>query len=227
MFFTRFVLLTALLLSASAHAAQNTSLAQALRTAAPDVNPEVIQLALQAAQCRMAQTPTKARRLAVIDYSLPSTVPRLWVFDLDQRTLLYREMVAHGRNSGENMATHFSNENDSLASSLGLYSTRESYVGRNGYSLRMDGLEPGINDRAFERDVVIHGADYVSDHFARANGRIGRSYGCPAVPTAVAHPLIDAMKDGQLLFVYYPDAQWLKASSFIHCTAGLNATTPD
>jgi hypothetical protein len=148
---------------------------------------------------------------------LPSTTPRLWVFDLPKRSLLFRELVAHGRNSGENLATHFSNESQSLASSIGLYSTREPYTGRNGYSLRMDGLEPGFNDRAFERDVVIHGADYVSDAFARENGRLGRSHGCPAVGSAVARPLIDTLKDGQLLFIYYPDAQWLKSSTFIHC----------
>jgi hypothetical protein len=212
-----FVPLIALMLASQANAQRLQSLGDALSQAAPDANPQVIEMAVQSAQCRMAQTGTPAERLAVIDYSLPSTAQRLWVFDLVNRTLLFHDRVAHGRNTGENMATHFSNEPQSLASSLGLYSTRQSYVGRNGYSLRMEGLEPGFNDRAFERDVVIHGADYVSEDFARKNGRIGRSHGCPAVPTSIAHPLIDSMKDGQLLFIYYPDAQWLKSSSFIHC----------
>jgi len=209
-----------LMLSTQAHADNGQPLKDALTRAAPDANPRVIELAVQSAQCRIAQSNPQPTKLAVIDYSLPSTERRLWVFDLAQRTLIFHELVAHGRSSGEDRATYFSNEPDSLASSIGLYSTRESYVGRNGYSLRMDGLEPGFNDKAFDRDVVIHGADYVSNDFARVNGRIGRSHGCPAVPTAMARPVIDTLKDGQLLFIYYPDPQWLKTSSFIHCEPG-------
>ncbi|MFJ3486506.1 murein L,D-transpeptidase catalytic domain family protein [Pseudomonas sp. NPDC090202] len=214
------------LLSGAPALAASQSLPQALAQAAPDANPEVIALAVQAAQCRMAQSEVQAERLAVIDYSRPSTERRLWVFDLPRRTLLFRELVAHGRSSGDNLATSFSNTPDSLASSLGLFSTREAYTGKNGYSLRMDGLEPGINDQAFARDVVIHGAAYVSDDFARANGRLGRSHGCPAVPTAVAQPLIDTLKQGQLLFVYYPDAQWLKTSTFLHCPSAATTRQP-
>jgi hypothetical protein len=216
----RLILMLALMLSTQAYADNGQPLKDALTRAAPDANPRVIELAVQSAQCRIAQSNPQPTKLAVIDYSLPSTERRLWVFDLVQRTLLFHELVAHGRSSGEDRATYFSNEPDSLASSIGLYSTRESYVGRNGYSLRMDGLEPGFNDKAFDRDVVIHGADYVSNDFARVNGRIGRSHGCPAVPTAMARPVIDALKDGQLLFIYYPDPQWLKTSSFIHCEPG-------
>lgn len=214
------ILMLALMLSTQAHADNGQPLKDALTRAAPDANPRVIELAAQSAQCRIAQSNPQPTKLAVIDYSLPSTERRLWVFDLAQRTLLFHDLVAHGRSSGEDRATYFSNKPDSLASSIGLYSTRESYVGRNGYSLRMDGLEPGFNDKAFDRDVVIHGADYVSNDFARVNGRIGRSHGCPAVPTAMARPVIDALKDGQLLFIYYPDPQWLKTSSFIHCEPG-------
>jgi hypothetical protein len=215
-------ILTPLMLCANlAQAGAAQPLATALQRAAPDADPHVIELAVTSAQCRAAQISDQPTRLAVIDYSLPSTAQRLWVFDLQTRTLLFRELVAHGRNSGENMATQFSNEPESLASSIGLYSTREPYTGRNGYSLRMDGLEPGFNDKAFERDVVIHGAEYVSDAFARENGRIGRSHGCPAVGTAVARPLIDTLKEGPLLFIDYPDAQWLKDSRFIHCATGL------
>jgi hypothetical protein len=214
------ILMLALMFSTQAHAESGQPLKDALTRAAPDANPRVIELAVQSAQCRIAQSKPQPTKLAVIDYSLPSTERRLWVFDLAQRTLIFHELVAHGWSSGEDRATYFSNEPDSLASSIGLYSTRESYVGRNGYSLRMDGLEPGFNDKAFDRDVVIHGADYVSNDFARVNGRIGRSHGCPAVPTAMARPVIDALKDGQLLFIYYPDPQWLKTSSFIHCEPG-------
>jgi hypothetical protein len=210
-------LMIALIVSTQAHAQAGQSMQGALSQAAPDANPKVIELAVRSAQCWMAKSGSQAARLAVIDYSLPSTDQRLWVFDLTRRTLLFREWVAHGRNSGDNMATHFSNQAQSLSSSLGLYSTRESYAGRNGYSLRMDGLEPGFNDRAFERDLVIHGAEYVSSDFARQNGRIGRSHGCPAVRTAIARPLIDTLKNGQLVFIYYPDAQWLNDSAFMRC----------
>lgn len=212
-----FLMKAMLLLSISVEAAYADSLEAALVKAAPDADAKVIALAVRASQCSQAQGAVPAQRLAVIDYSLPSTEQRLWVFDLKQRKLLFHELVAHGRNSGENMAVQFSNQNESNATSLGLYRTAASYNGHNGYSLRMEGLEPGFNDRAFDRAIVIHGAPYVSPDLARSNGRIGRSLGCPAVRPAIAHKLIDSMKDGQLLFSYYPDRQWLKSSSFINC----------
>ncbi|KJH78602.1 murein L,D-transpeptidase catalytic domain family protein [Pseudomonas gregormendelii] len=219
------LLLSALLLtSLSVPAAYADSLAAALVKAAPDANAAVINLAVRASQCTQAQGSAPAQRLAVIDYSLPSTEQRLWVFDLKKRKLLFRELVAHGRNSGENMAVNFSNQNESFATSLGLYRTQASYVGQNGYSLRMQGLEPGFNDNAFDRAIVIHGAPYVSPVLARANGRIGRSLGCPAVRPAVARPLIDSMKNGQLLFSYYPDQRWLKSSPYINCSGATVAS---
>ncbi len=208
----------------SAPSAYADSLATALIKAAPKANAKVINLAVRASKCSIAQGAAPAQRLAVIDYSLPSTEQRLWVFDLKQRKLLFQELVAHGRNSGENMALNFSNKNESFATSLGLFRTQQSYVGQNGYSLRMEGLEPGFNDNAFDRAIVIHGAPYVSPVLARANGRIGRSLGCPAVRPAVAHKLIDSMKDGQLLFSYYPDNRWLKTSSYINCGSGTVAS---
>jgi hypothetical protein len=223
-------LFTALLLtSVSVPAAYADSLEAALLKAAPGANAKVIGLAVRATQCSLAQGKAPVQRLAVIDYSLPSTEQRLWVFDLKKRKLLFHELVAHGRNSGENMAVKFSNQNESFATSLGLYRTQSSYVGQNGYSLRMEGLEPGFNDNAFERAIVIHGAPYVSPVLARANGRIGRSLGCPAVRPAIAHKLIDSMKDGQLLFSYYPDQRWLKSSSYINCGGSTvaAASTPD
>jgi hypothetical protein len=217
-------LFTALLLtSVSVPAAYADSLEAALLKAAPGANAKVIGLAVRATQCSLAQGKAPVQRLAVIDYSLPSTEQRLWVFDLKKRKLLFHELVAHGRNSGENMAVKFSNQNESFATSLGLYRTQSSYVGQNGYSLRMEGLEPGFNDNAYERAIVIHGAPYVSPVLARANGRIGRSLGCPAVRPAIAHKLIDSMKDGQLLFSYYPDQRWLKSSSYINCGGGTMA----
>ncbi len=221
MSFDRFPVVLALLLGAAAplQPACADSLAVALRNTAPDADPKVINLAVQATQCRLVQTGETAARLAVIDYSRPSTSKRLWVFDLRQRTLLFHELVAHGRNSGDNLARHFSNRQQSMASSLGLYVTLNTYEGHNGYSLRMEGLEHGFNDQAYSRALVIHGAPYVSPDLVRTNGRIGRSLGCPAVRPAVAHQVIDAMKDGQLLFSYYPDPQWLESSAFINCSA--------
>ena len=214
----RFGLLFAILLTClSVTSAYADSLENALVKAAPGADAKVIALAVRATQCSRAQGVAPAQRLAVIDYSLPSTEQRLWVFDLKRRKLLFHELVAHGRNSGENMATLFSNRNESHATSLGLFRTQQSYRGQNGYSLRMEGLEPGFNDNAFDRAIVIHGAPYVSPVLARANGRIGRSLGCPAVRPAIAHRLIDSMKDGQLLFSYYPDQRWLKSSSYINC----------
>ncbi|MGF6558413.1 hypothetical protein ABIA48_004793 [Pseudomonas sp. S30_BP2TU TE3576] len=214
----RFGLLFAILLTClSVTSAYADSLENALIKAAPGADAKVIALAVRATQCSRAQGIAPAQRLAVIDYSLPSTEQRLWVFDLKRRKLLFHELVAHGRNSGENMATLFSNQNESYATSLGLFRTQESYRGQNGYSLRMEGLEPGFNDNAYDRAIVIHGAPYVSPVLARANGRIGRSLGCPAVRPAIAHRLIDSMKDGQLLFSYYPDQRWLKSSSYINC----------
>jgi hypothetical protein len=207
--------LAALGLAASARA---DSLQQALARLAPGADPKVIGLAVKAADCAVGQGMAPADRLAVIDYSLPSTRPRLWVFDLARRRLLFKELVAHGSNSGDNLATHFSNAMDSRASSLGLFRTMDTYAGKNGYSLRMDGLEPGVNDRALERAIVIHGAPYVNARVARAKGRLGRSWGCPAVRTAVAHKLIDAMKGGQMVFSYYPDQRWLGSSPYLKCS---------
>ena len=200
------------------------SLLAALSAAAPEADPAVLALALRARGCAIDAGP--APRLAVIDYSRPSTQRRLWVFDLQQPRLLYSEYVAHGRNSGENLATRFSNREGSLQSSLGLFRTAETYDGDNGYSLRMDGLEPGINDRARDRALVMHGAWYVDPLQALKQGRLGRSLGCPALRPQVAHALIDSIKQGQLLFAYYPDRDWLARSRLLGCGASATAGEP-
>lgn len=196
------------------------SLLASLRGAVPELDPAVLAMALQARDCagRRGLAPA-AQRLAVIDYSRPSTVPRLWIFDLDQRRLLFSELVAHGRGSGDNFARSFSNRDGSHQSSLGLFRTAESYVGGNGYSLRMDGLEPGFNDRARDRAIVMHGAWYVDPALASQQGRLGRSHGCPAVRSGIARQVIDTLKEGQLLFAYYPEAEWLKRSRLLGCGA--------
>jgi len=193
-------------------------LAMELAALAPQADPAVLRYAVQAQQCAVASGDVaEPQRLAVIDYSRPSTVPRLWVFDLRQRKLLYSEHVAHGKHSGANLANAFSNVEGSFQSSLGLFSAAETYIGENGYSLRMDGLEPGVNDRARERLLVIHGADYVNPAQALRQGRLGRSYGCPALRRAVADGVINSLKDGQLVFAYYPDSKWLASSRFLNC----------
>jgi hypothetical protein len=177
----------------------------------------VIRLALNAATCaRDAGAVLNDQLLTVIDYSKPSTEPRLWVLDLVRARVLYEERVAHGQGSGDNYATRFSNLDGSHQTSLGLFRTADTYVGTNGYSLRLDGLEPGVNDRARDRAIVVHGAPYVSEGNIRTLGRLGRSHGCPALRPAVARQVIDTIKDGSLVFAYYPDRQWLNGSRFLN-----------
>jgi hypothetical protein len=200
--------------------------ARALAHAAPHANRAAIALAVAAMDCAMAQGQgSAATRLAVIDYSLPSLQPRLWVFDVASHTLLFEELVAHGKGSGENYATTFSNDDDTRASSLGLFLTGDVYQGHNGTSLRLLGLEPGTNDHALRREIVIHGADYVDAEAGFRQGRIGRSWGCPAVRRSVLGPLVDAIKQGNFVFAYYPDRAWLAHSPFLQC-AGESAKSP-
>jgi hypothetical protein len=180
------------------------------------IDTSVLDLALGAASCAVKSGAVgQPRTLTVIDYSRPSSEKRLWVYDLNTRELLYEELVAHGQGTGANLATKFSNLPDSHQTSLGLFVTDETYVGRNGYSLRLDGLDKGWNDRARDRAIVMHGAPYVSPQFVKATGRLGRSHGCPAVSDAVARRLIDRVKGGGLVFAYYPDATFLKTSKYL------------
>jgi hypothetical protein len=196
---------------------QTEPLLSSLHAAAPTLDRKVLALALEARDCATQSGVAAAERLAVIDYSRPSTEQRLWVFDLARPSLLFAEHVAHGRGTGDNLASQFSNDDGSHRSSLGLFRTAETYVGGNGYSLRMDGLESGVNDHARQRAIVMHGAWYVDPQLALGQGRLGRSYGCPAVRQAIARPLIDSLKSGQLVFAYYPDKNWLTQSKMLHC----------
>ena len=220
------ILAVIFLMLAARTASAASPLADVLASAAPTADRGVLRLAARAAECARRQGPAgPVDRLAVIDYSRPSSQPRLWVFDLERGRLLYEELVAHGRGTGERFAERFSNVEGSHMSSLGLFRATETYDGTNGYSLRLDGLEPGFNDRALDRAIVMHGAPYVSTEFARRQGRIGRSWGCPAVRSEVARRMIDTLKHGALLFAYYPDRKWLAESSFLQCGAAPAAAT--
>jgi hypothetical protein len=172
----------------------------------------VLELALNG----YAQLQDKLKKplLTVIDYSLPSTQKRLWIIDLRQQKILLHTVVAHGRNSGALLAEKFSNRPESYQSSLGFFQTGEAYQGKHGYSLRLDGLEAGINDQARARAIVIHGADYAKETVAATAGRLGRSLGCPAVPPDLSTPLIKLIKEGSLLFIYGKDPNYLRMSKF-------------
>lgn len=213
-------LLSAGLLSTPALASENPAVQQlvhALSGEAPALQPKVLHKAVSAMKCAVNNGMDPSERLAVIDFSLPSSERRLWIFDLRQKQLLLEDFVAHGQNSGDNYATRFSNILGSFQSSLGLFRTQESYFGRHGYSLRMDGLEPGVNDRARDRAIVIHAADYVDPSWIERQGRIGRSQGCPAVRPEIAEMVVDSLKDGQFMFSYFPDPEWLASSAFLNC----------
>lgn len=153
--------------------------------------------------------------LTLIDFSKPSTEKRLFVFDMKHKQLLYSSLVSHGRNSGENYATSFSNEYGSYKSSLGFYLTETTYNGKNGYSLLLNGLEEGINDKARERAIVVHGAAYANPSIISNGGRLGRSLGCPALPEKVAGKIIDTIKGGSVIYIYADKPEYTAQSKFL------------
>jgi hypothetical protein len=173
-------------------------------TARVGLRAEALEPALLAHHRAVARRLTTSSLLTIIDYSLPSHVRRLWVLDLRAERVLAREYVAHGRNSGMDLARRFSNRAGSLQSSLGLFLTGRVYHGKHGLSLRLRGLDPRLNSHAEARAIVIHGADYVSERTIAALGRLGRSQGCPSLERAVAARVIDLIRDGTVLFAYYP-----------------------
>ena len=197
-----------------AHALDKQRILSQLVRLAPRLAPKVADTALRAAICaekKMKQSPPE--KLVIIDYSLPSTEKRFWMFDLVHVRLLAEEYVAHGRNTGMTRAEKFSNTPGSLQSSLGLFRVGAPYTGKHGNSLELFGLERGFNDLAKERAIVLHGAEYVSDDFLRAHQRLGRSWGCPVLSEEAAPKVIDYFREGAgFLFVYYPDNAWLRQS---------------
>ena len=195
-----------------------TTLQTRLQALAPGLDPGVLALALESRACAVRNRQADGdARLAVIDYSKPSTDKRIWVFDVANEKLLHHEFVTHGSGSGQNMATRFSNVEGSHATSLGLFRTAETYQGGNGYSLRMDGLDPGFNDHARSRAIVMHGAWYANPELIRTQGRLGRSQGCPALREQVAKVVIDTLKQRQLLFSYADDAAFLQRGRSFAC----------
>lgn len=154
--------------------------------------------------------------ITIIDFSKLSTQERFFVIDLENKLILYKSLVAHGKNSGENSADSFSNDSKSLKSCLGFFLTGETFTGKHGYSLRLDGLEQGINNNARIRTIVIHGADYVSQSYAHQYGRIGRSWGCPALPLNKSKEIIDKISKGSCLFIYGNDPEYLRSSKMLN-----------
>jgi hypothetical protein len=156
------------------------------------------------------------RILSIVDYSKPSSEKRLYIIDLQKVQVLYKTYVSHGAKSGKEFAHQFSNSISSNKSSLGFYETEKTYIGKNGYSLQLNGLEKGINDHANEQAIVIHGAPYVSESFIKMKGLLGRSWGCPAIPENVSKPIIDKIKNGTCLFIYANDKRYLKKSTVLN-----------
>lgn len=153
--------------------------------------------------------------LTIIDMSLASTQERMWIIDLGTKEVVTQTLVAHGRNSGNNYAKDFSNKPESYMSSLGFYVTGGTYQGKHGLSLQLNGQEPGFNSNARSRAVVMHGADYVSHDFVKQVGRLGRSLGCPAIPMEIHEEVISNLANGSCLFIWYPDAKYIKSSGFL------------
>jgi hypothetical protein len=164
------------------------------------------------------EKPGKRNILTIIDFSKPSSEKRFFVIDLENKVILYRCLVAHGRNSGDNYAKNFSNLPGSLMSPLGFFLTAETYTGDNGYSLKLEGLEKGLNDNARTREIVIHGAKYVSEEFIKVYGRLGRSWGCPAIPDDISKEIIDKIAGGSCLFIYGDDFYYKEKTVFLKQT---------
>lgn len=176
------------------------------------LNPAVFDLAWRGMQL----VPRKKPFLLIADMTQPSSAKRLYVLDLEKKTVLLRTYVAHGRKSGGLMATQFSNLTNSNQTSLGFYRVMGRYHGKHGLSLKLKGLEKGFNDNVFSRNIVLHGADYVCEDTVRLTGQLGHSEGCPAIPNASTKLILEKVEGGACLFVYYPDPTYLAASSFVN-----------
>lgn len=185
----------------------------------PLLSEATIQKTIASLTCAQAQAISHTQILTIIDYSLPSNQKRLWIFDLKENKLLFNTYVSHGITSGTTTTTFLSNKNNSKASSVGVYRTEQTYYGRDGLSLRLQGLDKGFNDNASQRYIVMHGGWYVEEDFIKKYGRAGRSWGCPALPSPLTKPILTAIQDKSFLVIYYPSDTWLSKSKFLNCKA--------
>ena len=181
----------------------------------PSLNPKVLRLALLAYHHARLEGLDKQEMLTIINYNDPSTDKRLWVINLNNDKVVFNTFVAHGKNSGNDYADRFSNQPTSEESSLGVFLTGPTFYGNDGYSMRLYGLEQGFNNNAYARDIVMHGAWYVNQQFINQYGRLGRSWGCPAVSKKMAPEIINKIKGGTLIFAYYPSKKWLDDSKYL------------
>lgn len=193
------------------------SLYQGMNLAAAGLSKNVFQLALKGyKKLKSISEISRDGILSIVDFSKPSNKKRLYILDLNNQEILLNTLVAHGRSSGMTYANSFSNKPSSNKSSLGFYRTLNSYWGEKGYALKLKGEEPGINDKAYARNIVVHGSDYAEESFIRSTGHLGRSLGCPAVPEKDTKKVIDYIKDGSCLFIYHPTKQYLKKSRLVN-----------
>lgn len=189
----------------------------------PDLNFEAFQYGLNGfLKLKEENKLSNTKYLTIIDMSLSSSEERFYLINTETKSIEHKSLVAHGRNSGDEFATLFSNKTNSHQSSLGFYRTAETYMGSNGFSLRLDGMEFS-NSNARKRAIVIHQADYVSRDYISRNGRLGRSYGCPALPQKDYRTIISKIKEGTCLFIYYPAASYLSKSNLVNTEASLLA----
>lgn len=189
---------------------------------APSLNYLVVNKILTTLKCADVLNLYHNNVLAVIDFSLPSSQKRFWVFDLNTKKLLFNTYVSHGITSGSLMTHFFSNKFNSKASSMGIYKTEKPYYGREGISLRLDGLDRGFNDNASNRSIVMHGGWYMDEKFIKRYGRPGRSWGCPAVPKSLVKDVINTIKDNSLFVMYFPNDSWFSQSKYLNCENNLS-----
>lgn len=197
--------------------AHDYNLRYSLHKEAKNLNQNVIDKVVTALSCAQKHHVQHAPILTIIDYSLPSNEKRLWIFDLSNRKLLFNTYVGHGITSGALMTEYFSNRNNSKASSMGIYITEKAYVGREGMSMHLIGIDGKFNNNAANRYIVMHGGWYMDDNFIKRYGRSGRSWGCPALPANLTSEIINTIKDGTILVMYYPSEKWFQESRFLNC----------
>ncbi len=190
-----------------------------LHEQAPTLNANVVNTVVAALECAKKNETQHNHIITVIDYSLPSNQKRLWIFDAEKEKLLFHTHVSHGFKSGETQSNYFSNIENSKTSSIGVYLTANTYYGRYGAALKLQGVEENFNDKAYERFIVMHGSWYVSEKFIKKYGRAGRSWGCPSVTRELVVPITQAIKDKSFLIIYYPEREWLAQSKFLNCSA--------